>query len=169
MSKKNLIVYGACNELGFHIWQCLTPHNRVFMKDPLFPNSIPGVYNIEQELYKHPSIQKTYYKPVEGIIITRDDEYNDQLMDEISLVDKGIQILVINDYECYERLKKTGLNLTFIDAGTIIKVEDLYFKDTMYVECEDSYWENIFRYSLFNLTMKKYDKKTTSEVSKELQ
>ena len=169
MSKKNLIVYGACNELGFHIWQCLTPHNRVFMKDPLFPNSIPGVYNIEQELYKHPSIQKTYYKPVEGIIITRDDEYNDQLMDEISLVDKGIQILVVNDYECYERLKKTGLNLTFIDAGTIIKVEDLYFNDTMYVESEDSYWENIFRYSLFNLTMKKYDKKTTSEVSKELQ
>jgi len=169
MSKKNLIVYGACNELGFHIWQCLTPHNRVFMKDPLFPNSIPGVYNIEQELYKHPSIQKTYYKPVEGIIITRDDEYNDQLMDEISLVDKGIQILIVNDYECYERLKKTGLNLTFIDAGTIIKVEDLYFNDTMYVESEDSYWENIFRYSLFNLTMKKYDKKTTSEVSKELQ
>ena len=126
-------------------------------------------YNIEQELYKHPSIQKTYYKPVEGIIITRDDEYNDQLMDEISLVDKGIQILVVNDYECYERLKKTGLNLTFIDAGTIIKVEDLYFNDTMYVESEDSYWENIFRYSLFNLTMKKYDKKTTSEVSKELQ
>jgi hypothetical protein len=169
MSKKNLIVYGACNELGFHIWQCLTPHNRAFMKDPLFPNSVPGVYNIEQELYKHPSIQKTYYKPVEGIIITRDDEYNDQLMDEISLVDKDIQILVVNDYKCYERLKKTGLNLTFIDAGTIIRVEDLYFKDTMYVESEDSYWENIFRYSLFNLTMKKYDKKTTSEVSKELQ
>lgn len=168
MNKRNLIVYGACTEIGFHIWQCLTPHNRVFMKDPKHPNSIPGVYNIEQDLYKHPSVQRTYYKPVEGIIITRDDEYNDELMQEIELVDKDIKVLVVNDYNCYERLKKTGLDLTFMDAGPIIKIEDLYFKDTMYVESNDSYWENIFKYSLFNLKIENYDKKTESEVSEKL-
>ena len=169
MNKRNLIIYGVYNPLGYQIWQCLTPHNRVFMKDPKFPNGIPGVYNIEQDLYKHPSIQRTLYKPVDGIVITRDDEYNDQLMQEVKLIDKDIKILVVNDYECYERLKKTGLNLTFMDAGTIIKIEDLYFKDTMYVESDDSYWENIFKYSLFNLKIEKYDKKTKTEVSEELQ
>lgn len=168
MNKRNLIVYGVRDSLGYHIWQCLTPHNRVFMKDPKYPNAIPGVYNIEQDLYKHPSIQRTYYKPVEGIVITRDDEFNDQLMQEIDLVDKDIKVLVVNDYNCYERLKKTGLDLTFMDVGPIIKIEDLYFKDTLYVESNDSYWENIFKYSLFNLKIKNYDEKTESKVSEKL-
>ena len=168
MNKRNLIVYGVRDSLGYHIWQCLTPHNRVFMKDPKYPNAIPGVYNIEQDLYKHPSVQKTYYKPVEGIVITRDDEFNDQLMQEIDLVDKDIKVLVVNDYNCYERLKKTGLDLTFMDVGPIIKIEDLYFKDTLYVESNDSYWENIFKYSLFNLKIKNYDEKTESKVSEKL-
>lgn len=167
MNKRNLIVYGVRDSLGYHIWQCLTPHNRVFMKDPKYPNAIPGVYNIEQDLYKHPSVQKTYYKPVEGIVITRDDEFNDQLMQEIDLVDKDIKVLVVNDYNCYERLKKTGLDLTFMDVGPIIKIEDLYFKDTLYVEGNDSYWENIFKYSLFNLKIENYEK-TETKVSEKL-
>ena len=168
MNKRNLIIYGVYNPLGYQIWQCLTPHNRVFMKDPKFPNGIPGVYNIEQDLYKHPSVQRTYYKPVEGIIITRDDEYNDELMQEIDLVDRNIKVLVVNDYNCYERLKKTGLDLTFMDAGPIIKIEDLYFKDTLYFEQENHFWTDIFRYSLFNLKIENYDEKTKTKVSEKL-
>ena len=160
-SKQNLIVYGVCDSVGYHIWQCLTPHNRVFMKDPLYPNRIPGVYNIEQDLYKHPSIQRTYYKPVDGIIITRDDFYNDELMDEIKEVKPDVKVLVINGFECYERLEKTGLDLTFMDVGPIIKIEDLYFKDFVLVKGNDSYWEDIFRYSLFNLQVINYEKTET--------
>ena len=167
MNKRNLIIYGVNEPLGYHIWQCLTPHNRVFMKDPKYPNAIPGVYNIEQDLYKHPSIQRTYYKPVEGIVITRDDDYNDNLMKEIELVNKDVKVLVVNDFKLYERLEKTGLHLTFMDVGPIIKIEDLYFKDFVCVKSNDSYWADIFRYSLFNLEVINYEK-TESKVSKEL-
>tara|TARA_B100000900_G_scaffold412318_1_gene433840 strand:- start:2601 stop:3095 length:495 start_codon:yes stop_codon:yes gene_type:complete len=161
MNKQNLIVYGVCDPMGYHIWQCLTPHNKVFMKDPMYPNRIPGVYNIEKDLYKHPSIQRTYYKPVQGIVLTRDDRYNDELMQELEIVDKSVKVLVINDYELYERLSKTGLHLTFMDVGTIIKVEDLYFKDSIYHEGPDTYWQDIFRYSLFNLNFIDYEKTKT--------
>ena len=168
MKNKNLIVYGVCDRLGFQIWQALSPHNRVFMKDPKYPNHIPGVYNIDKELYKHPSIQRTYYTPVDGIILTRDDHYTDELMDEIQYLKLHPEILVVNDYEMYQRLKKTGLNLTFVDCGSIINIEDLYFKDTLYFEQENHFWTDIFRYSLFNLKIENYEK-TETKVSKKLQ
>ena len=138
MNKRNLIVYSAHTAVSFHIWQCLTPHNRVFMKDPKHPNRVPGVYNIEKELYKHPSIQRTLYKPVDGIILTQDEYYTDELMDELLKLKPDVKVLVVNGYETYERLKKTRLHLTFMDVGPIIKIEDLYFKDTVYIESDDS-------------------------------
>lgn len=168
MNKRNLIVYSAHSPISYQIWQCLTPHNRVFLKDPCNPNKVPGVYNIEQDLYKHPSIQRTLYKPVDGIIITADEYFTDELMDELKALKPDVKVLVVNDFALYERLEKTGLHLTFMDVGPIIKIEDLYFKDFICVKSNDSYWADIFRYSLFNLEVINYDEKTESKVSEEL-
>jgi hypothetical protein len=157
VKRYNVLIYGAdlC-QLQYQMFNIFAAEHRCFMKDRV--QTPWGASTLDRELSRHPSIQETLYKPVEIVIITKIDEhYFDNLLNEISIVNKAIKVLVMDpdgEKRTNEMIKKySDVSISYCAVDVPESPEDLYFYDKP-IKIESSikqFWTDFFKFSLFNV------------------
>lgn len=164
MKRHNIIIYGHSDDLGYQLFNILASEHRLFIKDPA-RRVARGTYRVDWDKFKHPSITKTPYHPVECIIIARWDNYTNELIEEVNYLKPDIKILVLNSYEEYTIIdnKYPNLDITFAGFYDITTCESLYFYDKPDIKGKsDDFWGDLFNYCLFNFNYEKTKTKIPS-------
>lgn len=151
MKRNNIILYSHNRDyLQKWVYDLFSAENRCFMKDRLqYPI---GASVLDRVLTKHPSIDKTLYKPVDLVIVVRADrDYLDELMDEIHSQDYVIKVLFMDStMNLQQEHFDKWPNVTDADIKRVSEPEHLYFyKDIILRGNHKDYWKEFLEYNLF--------------------